>query len=320
VSFSPRVAIIVLNWNGGQILRKCLTSLRKTIGNYKVIVVDNGSTDGSEKIVSRFPEYDLVRNKDNMGYSKGNNVGIRYAMKKYKPKYILLLNNDVAIADPKWLDKLIEVASRDGKIGIVGCKLLYPDGRIQHAGIRFAGSRITFGAGHIGYGERDVGQYDRVYEVQGITGACMLIKSEVLKEVGLLDERFTPYWYEDVDYSLRAGKKFKIMFVGTTKVIHLEGSTFKKIDPKSDNTQLLVVGKRNFMLCMLNHFGISKFFRAFLVSLFSSLVAKKDESIGWAFENVRIRRNFILKLLLVLKAALHDVPLLYKMKEQYERI
>ena len=135
MSLNPEVCIIILNWNGKELLKDCLSSLLKLTGypNYKVIVVDNGSTDGSlEYVKKNFPQVDVLPLDKNYGFAKGNNKGIKYALKKYKPRYILLLNNDTKIIQRDWLTKLVETAESDKKIGIVVPKLIYTDGRIQH--------------------------------------------------------------------------------------------------------------------------------------------------------------------------------------------
>ena len=110
----PLVAIIILNWNGKHLLRTCLSSLFKLTDypNYKVIVVDNGSTDGSVEYVKKhFPKADILALDKNYGYAKGNNEGIKYALKKYNPDYVLLLNNDTKIIQKDWLCRAVKSAS-----------------------------------------------------------------------------------------------------------------------------------------------------------------------------------------------------------------
>lgn len=196
------VYVVIANWNGKKTLYKCLTSLFANTQPFEstVVVVDNASTDGSiDMLQKNFAQVHVLRNNLNMGFSKANNQGIRYALAD-GAKYILLINNDVEITDGNWLETFTDVLESDSKIGIVGCKLLYPDGKIQHAG----GTIKLRGAYHRGEFEKDAGQYNRVEFMDYVTGAALLIKSDVILKIGLLDEGFTPLYCEDTDWCVRA--------------------------------------------------------------------------------------------------------------------
>lgn len=152
--------VIIVNWNGKELLQKCLRSLFANTmrSECKVVVVDNASADGSVEMVrDNFPQVESIINSENAGFSKANNHGIRLALEK-GARQILLLNNDVEITDVKWLGKFSDVLESDPKIGIVGCKLLYPDGTIQHAG-GVIDLRVPY---HRGECAKDTGQYDKV--------------------------------------------------------------------------------------------------------------------------------------------------------------
>src|SRR3989339_346256 len=116
----PLVYILILNWNGKEDTLECLSSLKKIdYPNYKTIVIDNGSTDDSVKIINKkYPKIKIIENKKNLGYAEGNNVGIRYALKN-KADYVLILNNDT-IVDKKFLTELVKVGESNEKVGIVG--------------------------------------------------------------------------------------------------------------------------------------------------------------------------------------------------------
>lgn len=205
-------------------MRKCLTSLfvNATDQEFKVVVVDNASTDGSVELLSKeFPQVFMIRNKKNLGFSKANNQGIRYALAK-NAEYILLLNNDVEILHEKWLRSLVGVIESDSSIGIAGCKLLYPDGRIQHAG----GVIKLKGAYNRGECQEDKGQYDRTEPVDYVTGAALLIKSDVIRKIGLLDEGFSPLYYEDADLCVRTRLYgYKVLYTADPTLIHHCGSS-----------------------------------------------------------------------------------------------
>jgi GT2 family glycosyltransferase len=224
----PTTCIVVANWNGEKPLRKCLTSLFSNTepSECGVVVVDNASTDGSVEMLQHcFPQIELIRNKQNTGFSKANNQGIRYAIAN-SAKYILLLNSDVEITDKKWLEALTSVLKSDVKIGIVGCKLLYPNGRIQHAG----GVIKLRGAFHKGEFEKDSGQHNKIEFVDYVTAAAMLVKSDVIRRIGLLDEGFTPLFCEDTDLCVRARLcGYKVVYTPSPTLIHHCGSSADKL-------------------------------------------------------------------------------------------
>lgn len=225
----PIIYVVITNWNGKKPLQKCLASFFAKTDNpgCKIIVVDNASTDGStEMLQTNFPTVEIIKNVENTGFSRANNQGIRHALAN-NAEYILLLNNDVEITDQKWLENLTYVLKSDSTIGIVGCKLLYPNGKIQHAG-----GIINLTGGHNrGECEEDTGRYDKIEYLRFVTGAVLLIKSEVVRKIGLLDEGFTPLYYEDVDWCVRAGLHgYKVAYSPNPTLIHHCGSSANKLN------------------------------------------------------------------------------------------
>lgn len=226
----PKVVIIILNWNGKENTNECLDSLRRVdYGNYGIIVVDNASTDGSEKFLKQnFPEITLIENKRNLGFGGGFNVGIKEA-KKQNADYVLCMNNDV-IVDKDILKELVRVGELSTKTGGL-CPMEYDynqPNRIICAGgiIRFLKSKVS------GFGELDSGQFNKVRETWLLTGPAMMLKLNALLDVGLFD---TSYFYgpEDKDIALRLTKKaYRLMFVPTAKLWHkMRGATGGKITP-----------------------------------------------------------------------------------------
>jgi GT2 family glycosyltransferase len=172
-----------------------------------------------------FPQVILIRNRVNVGFSKANNQGIQYAQ-QHHAKYVLLLNSDIEITDKHWLEELTNVIESDSKIGIVGCKLVFADGKLQHAGGRIA-LQVPY---HRGECEKDVGQYDHVDFVDYVTGAVMLVKTEVICRIGPLDEGFSPLYYEDTDWCVRARLSgYKIAYTPKPTLIHHCGSSSNKL-------------------------------------------------------------------------------------------
>jgi Predicted glycosyltransferases len=219
----------MLTWNGLHYTKECLESLRElTEGvEYKMIVVDNGSTDGTIEYLRSLDWVQLIANSENRGYVRGNNQGIAAAPEGWD---VLLLNNDMRIIQRDWLRRLREVAHSDPTYGVVGCRLLMSDGKLLHAGTYMPTD--SFWGWQIGGGEEDIGQYYRVREVDGIVGACMYLRRDVIDTVGLLDERFFSY-YEDTDYCLRAREAgYKVVVAGDVSLIHHENVSTKlnKVD------------------------------------------------------------------------------------------
>ena len=216
----PLVYIIILNWNGLKDTIECLDSVIKlNYPNFRLVVVDNGSTDGSTDIISRnYPKVIVLENEENLGYAKGNNVGIRYALEN-NADYVWLLNNDTVVEQNALLNMVIE-AEGDPHSGIIGSKIYYPNSGKK---IWFAGAMINWSRGisnHIGMNETDVGQYDYVKEIDRVAGCSMLVKREVCNRVGLFDDNFFLY-VEEVDWCVRARRAgFKCLFVPSSIVYH----------------------------------------------------------------------------------------------------
>lgn len=220
VATCPRVSIIVLNWNSYEVTRDCLLSLEKIdFPNHEVVLVDNGSGDGSaERLAKEFPCARFIRNERNLGFSGGNNVGIRNAMTR-GPNYLLLLNNDTVVA-PNFLSELVRVAESDPQIGLLNPKIYYfdPPDRIWYAGGVRKPWRVF--PVHLGLRRRDDGSYNQTREVSFITGCALLIKTAVVRKIGLLDDMFF-LTFEDADWSMRASRAgFKHFYVPASVIWH----------------------------------------------------------------------------------------------------
>jgi GT2 family glycosyltransferase len=214
------VGIIILNWNQEKDTSDCLSSLAKIdYPNYEVILVDNGSTDGSpDRIKAKFPEITLIKNGVNLGFAEGNNVGIRHLLSK-PFDYALLLNNDTVV-EPNFLSGLVNAAEREKEAGILGPKIYYFDDPNK---FWFAGgfiSRLTGRPYHRGLNRIDSGQYDDIAEVDFITGCAMLIRRDVLEKLKGLDPDYFNS-YEDADFSLRArALGYKLLYVPGSRIKH----------------------------------------------------------------------------------------------------
>ncbi len=218
-SLGPELySIVVVNFNGGALLLDCLDSVFKFTSDFELVLVDNGSTDGSEtEAVRHFPRLKLIKNKTNLGFAKANNIGIRES----KGEWVVLLNPDTMVT-PSWLESLAKCAIAASEIAIVTPKLLRPDGKTLDS----TGHLFDFRTGYTkdrGSGELDVGQFDEVEEVPSCCFACASIRRDVIHEIGLLDERMILY-FEDVDFSLRARVAgWKVLYCPRSVVYHHRG-------------------------------------------------------------------------------------------------
>lgn len=199
----PSVTVIVLNWNGRDDTVACLESLAALdYGNFQVMVVDNGSTDGSVGAIrQRFPELEIIETGRNLGFAEGNNVGIRIALDR-EVQYVFLLNNDTVV-HPSLLSELLAAAERCPEGGIFGAKILYHSdpSQIWYAGARWDDERMNFR--HI-LNERDGHADERgVIATSYACGCAFLAKREVLQKVGLLDPKFF-LTFEESDFCYRA--------------------------------------------------------------------------------------------------------------------
>jgi GT2 family glycosyltransferase len=231
------LSIVIICWNDWKVIQDCLRSIFETTHRieYEVIVSDNGSTDGSvEKIRAQFPTVRVVENRANLGFAKGNNVGIREA----RGEYVLILNPDTIIHDGS-LDRWIEFADQYPEAGAFGCKVLNPDGTYQRSARPFPTIlRSLIAALYL----RSLGYMGRAFvsdeylgwngdterEVDWQSGCCVLFRGELLKRLGGFDERFF-YHYEEVDLCRRVwAASYPIRFTPEATITHLGGQSVSR--------------------------------------------------------------------------------------------
>jgi len=305
----PRVSIVVVNWNGKELLKNCLSSLDGTdYEDFDVIVVDNGSTDGSVEMVrEEFSFVGLVLNTRNLGFAKANNQGMKRALMN-GADYVFLLNNDTEIIHKNWLKNLIEVAESSSKIGIVGCKLLLPNGNIQHAG------------GYVDYkGDHHYLVGDKIGKVDYVTGAAFLVKREVVNKIGLFDEQFSPAFSEEVDYCMRARKAgYWVVYSPRTVIIHRMGATAKK------HSWLAPIIYRNRVRCQLLNYPLSWLIRVVVFNFISAVFERKNEGKRLGITNFKLKKGWVTGVKAIVNAYLTfiaDFPeVLYKRRHRTAKI
>jgi len=228
----PDVSIIIVNWNTKDILRDCLNSIhRETQGiQFETILIDNASTDGSVEMIKKdFPQVILIENQDNRGFAAANNQGMKIA----QGRYVLLLNPDSVIEEGA-IQKSISFADGYPSAGVVGIKTFFGDGQLQQNCFQYAsilnllistiGLRNLFPKHRLWGRERYMWwDYKSVKEVDVVTGCYMLVRREVLKEVGLMDEEYFMYG-EEMDWCWRINNSgWKVVFYPQAQFIHYGG-------------------------------------------------------------------------------------------------
>jgi GT2 family glycosyltransferase len=199
-SVDVRLCIIIPNWDGVKVLKTCLDSLMSQSLKAHIIMVDNGSVDGSVELVEKkYPSVEIIRNDTNLGFAEGVNCGFRRAL-DLNAGYIAAFNND-AFADPDWLKNLEEVLEMNNKVGVVTSKILSLKGDfIDSTGDYYTNWGLPYPRGR---GETELNKYDTETEIFAASGGASLYRASMLKQIGLFDKDFFAY-YEDVDLSFRA--------------------------------------------------------------------------------------------------------------------
>jgi GT2 family glycosyltransferase len=212
----PRVSIVIPVYGKFRLTVECLCSVAqaRNAASFEIIIVDDGSDDRAIESLARIPGVKYVRNAVNLGFVKTCNHGIAEAV----GEYVLVLNNDVQVAG-QWLDRLVEAAESMPDVGAVGPKIVYPNGRLQEAGVvinRDATAQL------VGVAENpDEPVYNYRREVDYCSGAALLFKKSLFEELGGFDEEFAPSYCEDVDLSLKIRKRgLKILYVPDAVVVH----------------------------------------------------------------------------------------------------
>ena len=214
---SPKVSIIIVNYNGKELLQKCLDSLLKVnYNNFEIILVDNNSTDGTvEFITKNHPSIMLIKLDSNKGFAEPNNV----AAKISKGKYLLFLNNDTVVT-PNFISEMVKVMETDKKIAICQSLLLKPDGSVDSSGDFID---------HLGVVYNSKTKIDEIREVSSARGASMLVRSDIFEKLDGFDQKFF-ITFEDVDLCWRSWiLGYRVLIIPTSIVYHEGGITIKKI-------------------------------------------------------------------------------------------
>ena len=265
-----RIAIVILNWNGEELLRSYLPSVIQYSEGFDIYVADNASTDDSVAFVkANYPTIKIIQNKVNGGYAKGYND----ALKQVEADIYCLLNSDVEVTK-NWLNPIIKAFEELPQVGIIQPKILdlkqkdcfeyagAAGGFIDQLGYPFCRGRIFQAL------EKDKGQYNDIKEIFWATGACMFVKRSVFDEVGGFDEDYFAH-QEEVDLCWRAKNAgHKVFYVGGSKIFHLGGSTLSNMNPKKT-----FLNFRNSLFSITKNLPRRKAFSIILIRLVLDAVA-----------------------------------------------
>ncbi len=254
------LSIVIVSYNTKELLRECIESIYKNSNNlsFEIVVVDNNSHDGSVEMVKKeFKDVILVENKENLGFSKANNIGV----KKTSARYVLFLNADTVVYD-KTLKYMVDFMDKKKDAGAATCKLVLPSGKIDDASHRgfptpwnsfshFSGlSKIfpktkLFGGYSLGFED-----FSKTHAIDALAGAFMLVRKEAGEEVGWWDEDYF-FYGEDIDFCYMLKQNgWKIYYVPEVSILHYKGVSgglkkiSKDITTASDETRIKAQSER----------------------------------------------------------------------------
>lgn len=221
-----KVSIIIPTRDRLKLLRQCIASIetKTTYIDYEIIIVDNGSREAATRDYLKRSPHRVIRDEGDFNYSRLNNLGARAA----SGDYLLLLNNDTEVIAPDWLSALVEEAQRP-EVGAVGGKLLYPDGRIQHAGVLLGLGGVASHAQRSVDGTVGTGYYNFpniTMNYSAVTGACLMTRRELYERLGGLNERDLPVNFNDVEFCLRLRREnYLVVYTPHALLKHRESAT-----------------------------------------------------------------------------------------------
>jgi len=266
----PLISVIVVSFSNAEYLAETIESVyaHQTYQPLELILVDNASHDNTSKIARRYVDRGLIliENKENRGFSGGNNDGIR----RSQGEIILLLNPD-AVLQPGALEAIAEGFARDDRVGVIGCKIYDMDGEtLQHCG----GWVDDHGqCDHYGRGEKDLGQYDEPREVEYVTGAAFAMRRSLAEELGGLDEDYRPAYFEETDFCKRTIKRgHKVLYLPTAKVLHHEA-----VSLTANSERFLNLFNRNRLRYVMKNTNPLRLFFRFLPREFLWAISEKSK-------------------------------------------
>ena len=244
----PKVSIIIVNYNGKELLQKCLDSLLNVkYDNFEIILVDNNSTDGTvEFITKNHPSIILIKLDSNKGFAEPNNIAAKIA----KGEYLLFLNNDTVVTH-NFISEMVKVMETDKKIAICQSLLLKPDGSIDSSGDFIDNLGVVYNSKT---------KIDEIREVSSAKGASMLVRSDIFKKLNGFDQKFF-VTFEDVDLCWRSWiLGYRVLIIPASIVYHVGGITIKKL-----KSEIAFHGFKNQISMKITNFETKLVFKKLLI-------------------------------------------------------
>mgnify|MGYP005636506749 CR=1 FL=1 len=245
-----KISIVILNYNAGELLEKCISSILKSnYKNFEIILVDNASKDESHKeCKNKFPKIKLIENRENLGYCEGNNIGLR----QVDGEYCIILNPDTEV-EPNWINEFLKEYKNHGE-GLYQPKLLATNNKTR---INSGGNMMNiFGFGYsLGKGKEDSEEFDKFKLINYASGACLFTSKKILDKIGFFDPFLFAY-HDDLELGWRAAELgIKSFYAPSVIVYHSESFSFKW-SPKK-----FYLLERNRWYCILTHYSKSTFYK-----------------------------------------------------------
>jgi GT2 family glycosyltransferase len=258
----PKVAILILNWNNYQDTKRCLDSLMGlTYPSYSIVLIDNGSSDDSgRRLIEEYPSIHHIHTEKNLGFAGGNNVGIRYILDQDIP-YILFLNNDTEVIQPNFLTELINEIIQQDKLSAIGPRVQRVDGSDEDTILPFPTIRNSIIC-TLGLYRNDLSQPQFA---DSITGCCVLVRSEVIKQIGGFDDQFFIYGEETEWFFRMRQSGWKIGYLPVTSIIHKGAASSKKIE----DSKIYIERRSNVIYMLVKH---NQIFRAVMTFVLMSML------------------------------------------------
>jgi len=281
----PEISIVIVNWNTRKLLKNCLQSIAsvKTSRDSEIIIVDNGSNDGSSEMCRKvFPKVRLIENGSNLGFGQANNQGILSS----KAELVLLLNSDTIVL-PNSIEKMIEPMHKDSSIGVLGCRLIRPDGSYQPSSMNYPNLKTVIVERLLLYKLSlklprtpvEPPYIESQIECDWVSGACMLIRKNALETAGLFDPNIWMYGEEmELCYRIKAAG-WKVAFHPDATIIHLGGESWK--EQAYSPTLLKMTG---LLFFFKKHFSISTYFTVCFLTSVGAMLRLLIWPFSWLFQ------------------------------------
>lgn len=250
----PLVTVVIVTWNSEKDISLCLKSLKEQdFPNFEIVVVDNASTDKTLEIISEnYPEVKILSRNENLYLTGANNIGIEYAISHNNSDYVMVLNPDTYAAE-NLISELLKPFPDDDKIGATGPMVKFwrneDEGLINSAGLHFDGFMQAY---DIGFKEEDKGQFNKNEEVFGVTGACIMYRTEMLLNIGLYDNKIKMY-LDEVELFIRAHKSgWKVIFTPSAVI----GHNYMQSTNQNKNFNKSKQVKKTWLIIALKHYPL----------------------------------------------------------------